>query len=56
MELTDEQLEYIREEARKVSVGSITLHVNAHTGRVELVVQQKHRLPEESRERQNQRR
>jgi hypothetical protein len=46
MELSDEQLEQIREEARRLNVGSITLHVNAHTGHVELVVQHKQKLTE----------
>jgi len=44
MELTDMQLEAIREAARSVDYGSVTINISAHSDNLELNVQNRIRL------------
>jgi hypothetical protein len=47
MELTNEQLEAIREAARTVEYGSVTIHISATSNHLDLKVQRRVRIDNE---------
>jgi hypothetical protein len=47
MELTNEQLEAIREAARTVEYGSVTIHISATSNHLDLEVQRRIRIDNE---------
>jgi hypothetical protein len=47
MELTNEQLEAIREAARTVEYGSVTIHISATSNHLDLEVQRRVRIDNE---------
>lgn len=48
MELTDKHLEIIRETAREVDFGSVTININANSGKLDLSIQKRVRVDDEN--------